>query len=86
MNLKFEREPFRVDTGGAYKAMDVCVVIDSRLTTDEQLASAFYEVLSAYLDPTEDRREVMLDISDALLEAHRFVTRECDESSDTEDH
>ena len=76
MNLIFEREPFRVDTGGAYKAMDVCIVVDSRLTIDEQLQSVFYEVLSAYLDPTEDRRGVMLDISDALLEAHRFVEGE----------
>ena len=37
------------------------------------LHSAFYEVLSAYMDPAEERRTFFLDVADTLLEAHRCI-------------
>ena len=73
MNLSFAKERCDVKTGGAYKVMDVVITVDARGTLDEQLSSVFYEVLSAYLDPTEEQRMLMTDLSDQLLDAARFV-------------
>jgi len=42
------------------------------------LHSVFYEVLSAYLDPNEERRTFFLDVADTLMEAHRFICAETD--------
>jgi len=73
MDFTFTKEPVLADVGGAYRAAKVDVVIDSRMSRDEQLHSAFFEVLSAWLDPHEDRRSFFLDVADSLLEACRAV-------------
>jgi len=73
LEFTFTLEPIPADTGGAYRKAAVDVVIDSRVSREEQLHSAFYEVLSAYLDPHEDRRDFFLDVADTLVEACRVV-------------
>ena len=73
VEFSFTKEPILADVGGAYRAVKVDVVIDSRTSRDEQLHSAFYEVLSAWLDPHEDRRSFFLDVADSLMEACRAV-------------
>ena len=69
----FSVEPIPADTGGAYREATVRITIDSRMSQDERLHSAFYEVVGAYVDPTEAAREKILEIADTLLEAHRCI-------------
>jgi len=78
IEFSFKCEPILADTGGAYREVKAEVTIDSRTSRDEMLHSVFYEVLSAYLDPNEERRTFFLDVADTLMEAHRFICAETD--------
>jgi len=80
IEFTFSVEPIDEDTGGAYRIVNPVIVIDSSTPKHVQLHSAFYEVLGAYLDPTEHAREKILEIADTLLEAHRCI---CAESEPT---
>jgi len=69
-------EPINEDTGGGYREVTARVTIDSSTPKHVQLHSAFYEVLSTYMDPNEERRSFFLDVADTLLEAHRCICTE----------
>ena len=73
IEFSFKCEPILADTGGAYREIKAEVTIDSRTSQREQLHSAFYEVLGAYLDPTEAEREKILEMADTLMEAYDCI-------------
>ena len=71
MNIEFKKEELNVpDMSPAYRAVDVRVWVDSRLTFEEQLHGAMYEVVSAYFDPCESKREMCLEVAGHLLDAY----------------
>lgn len=74
MNLTISKEVLsEPDASPAYKVIDVKVVVDERLTYDEQVHAAMYEILSSWLDPLEQQREFVLSIANQLLDAVRFL-------------
>jgi len=74
LNFSFSSEPIEADTGGALRAVDVSIAVDSRMSQEEQMHSVCYEVLSAYMDPIEERREFFLEVADTLMDAFRAIS------------
>ena len=74
LEFSFTVEPVDADTGGAYRTVKADIVIDSSTPFHVQLHSVFYEVLSAYMGPNEERRSFFLDVADTLVEAYHKVT------------
>ena len=71
MNIDFKRETLNVpDMSPAYRVVDVRVFVDSRMSFEEQLHGAFYEVVSAHFDVHEDHRELCLEVAGHLLDAY----------------
>jgi hypothetical protein len=71
MNIEFKKEVLSVpDMSPAYRAVDVRIWVDERLTLEEQLHGAFYEIVSCHFDPHEDRREMCLEVAGHLLDAY----------------
>jgi hypothetical protein len=73
VDFNFAVEPIPADTGGAYRKVMAEIVVDARTSKDEQLHSMFYEVLSAYMDPNEERRDFFLEVADTLMDAMHTV-------------
>jgi len=75
VNVTIIKEPLtEPDMSPAYRAVECRIFIDSRLTVDEQLHAAFFEIVSAWFDPHEDAREQCCHIAGQLLDAHRGIT------------